>query len=153
VDAIESKLTDELPMSRSLLPVQSLARSIPLIIIVGAIVVIGAAVFQETDPLVHALAMIAGLGAACPALRLLLPSRLTLTGPSRDAALNRVINLIEQPSVLFGFRYVRSADSNRWRPVGPDLYPWDPSIRVRRTETQIFVIGPACIMKSIPMAI
>lgn len=148
MNPVKITVTQVLPLPRSLLPFQSLKRSVPFIVFVVVLSLIMGPFFGGRF-WEYPFVMLAGLFFSLPALRLLLPVSATLTGPARAEVLSHVTGTLERPSMFLGFRYVKTGDANEWKPVGPDLYPWDPSIRVATEEDAIHITGPAVILRSI----
>lgn len=78
------------------------------------------------------------------ALRYGLPSKIVISGSQRNIIAARAVTLIEQSSI--GFRYTKAADNQRWKMPGPDIYPWDPSVRIEYGADKISITGPGCTM-------
>jgi hypothetical protein len=136
---------------RSILPIQSVRRSIPAILIVVFITAIIGIVMGGRG-LEYIFSFAVGLATFAGWIRLTMPLQLTIVGESKAEAARKITELIEQPSV-FGFKYNKISGSDHWMPAGPDLYTWDPAIRIEYSTEFIVVTGPGCIIQSISSAI
>lgn len=96
----------------------------------------------------YVFAFLMGVAMALVTLRFMMPVCIRATGADRARAIGYVIELIERPSLL-GFRYSRVGSEFHWIPSGPDIYTWDPSIRIVESEHEVRVIGPACVLNLI----
>ena len=132
---------------RCLLPVQSFRRAVPLLLLVVTIVLVIGSLMKSRDIIVYVFAFLVAMSSALGWIRLLLlPKSLIIRGINAKPIVNEIIYLIEKPSL--GFRY-RCSVPGVWTLNGPDIYPWDPSIRISWSENEASIVGPGVTIKLI----
>lgn len=136
---------DVVSFPRRLLPIQSFRRSVPLVAIVAiASALIG--YIMGDGIVVSVVCFFIGLTCSFGALSLTLPMTLEVSGLNSSKIISEVISIIETPSL--GFRY-NMESSGIWHPSGPDVYAWDPTIRLVTSGATSTITGPGVIMKGI----
>ena len=131
---------------RCLLPVQSFRRAVPLLLLVVTIVLVIGNLVKSRDVVIYAFAFLIGISSALGWVRFLLPKSLRVSGINAKPIVNEIICQIERPSL--GFRY-RCSVPGVWTLNGPDIYPWDPSIRISWSENEASIVGPGVTIKLI----
>ena len=132
---------------RRLFPIQSIGRAIPLATIIAVVAFAACAVTRGgiwDGVFGFVVGMVCGLGA----MRFTLPMTLHIQGLNYRAIVGEIVGLIETPT--FGFKYY-SVQTDVWIPNGPDIYTWDPAIRISRTDNEVVIQGPGIVIRSITM--